>query len=62
MVKKIVYGLLALLALVSFVYWTNDHDAKVAKATERYELCVINTFGINPSAYYDQYGQWPVCE
>ncbi|MFZ2152299.1 MAG: hypothetical protein WAV09_04285 [Minisyncoccia bacterium] len=42
--------------------WTVDHDKKVEQASVRYELCVNNQYGTSPAQWYEEHGQYPVCD
>lgn len=42
--------------------WSAHHDTQVQASAERYEKCVATKLHTTPSAWYNEHGEYPVCE
>lgn len=55
-------GLLLGLILISVLVWSNHRDEELMVWAERYEICVANNYHTTPTAYYNEYGEYPECD
>lgn len=53
--------LLAIALLYGLVQWMTGRDAAIAAGAQAYEECVAREFGTTPSAWYNDHGEYPVC-
>jgi len=48
--------------IVGILMWSAHHDTQVQASAERYEKCVATKLHTTPSAWYNEHGEYPVCE
>lgn len=60
--KYYLYLILVVIVFFGIGMWTADRDKKVEQASARYELCVHNQYGMSPAQWYEEQGQYPVCD
>lgn len=51
-----------LAVMLGITLWSAKHDKEVEVSAEKYEKCVQTEMHTTPTAYYDQYGEYPKCE
>ena len=61
MIKNIIIYTLIIAGLVAILAWTNNRDAKIMKAADLYEECVRQEYGVSPSYWYQEHGEYPTC-
>lgn len=55
-------GLVAVMAVVGVLAWSNDRTDKQAAAMQKYEECVLREYGRTAASWYHEFGELPVCE
>lgn len=50
------------LAVVAFLWWSNQRSDAAAVAMQRYEECVQREYNTTPGRWYAEHGELPVCE
>lgn len=53
--------LLAIALLYGLFQWMQARDEAIAQGAQAYEECVKREFGTTPSAWYNEQGEYPVC-
>jgi predicted negative regulator of RcsB-dependent stress response len=64
MQEKTIYaiaGVVGVLAVVAFLQWSAQRDAKIMVAADKYEQCVKAEYGTTPTAWYIEHGKYPEC-
>ena len=61
MIKRIVIVTLILAGMAGILAWSNDHDKKVMQAADIYEDCIKAEYGVSPSNWYAEHGEYPTC-
>lgn len=57
-----VAGVVAVLAVVSLVWWSGIRTDKQLEAMQKYEECVVQEYGVMPSTWYYEHGELPECD
>lgn len=54
---------IVLFILVVFILfnWINYRDNELNEKAEKYEQCVKNEYGVSPSFWYQENGEYPEC-
>lgn len=53
---------IVLIGIAGVTLWSAAHDKKIEEVAEQYEECVRTEMHTTPTAYYDQYGEFPECK
>lgn len=58
----IAIGVLALIVIgAAFFMWTSNLDAERNAAYEDYQQCVKKEYGVSPTRWYAEHGEYPEC-
>ena len=61
MIKQIIILALVIAGIVAILTWSGNRTDKVIKAAELYEECVVKEYGVSPSYWYQEHGEYPTC-
>jgi len=50
-----------ILSIYALFTYFNKVDSRLLESSKVYEACVLNTYGVTPSAYLEANGEYPVC-
>lgn len=50
-----------LIIYLLFFVWLPRHDKAIEYASDKYERCVKEEYGVTPSYYYAENGEYPKC-
>lgn len=50
-----------LIIYLLFFVWLPRHDKAIEDASDKYENCVKEEYGVTPSYYYAENGEYPEC-
>lgn len=54
---------ITLIAIMAYLLqWTAKHDNQIMLAAQNYEKCVQNKYKTTPSAWYNENGEYPICD
>jgi hypothetical protein len=54
--------IIIIIALAVFIEWTSKRDEKIMIAADKYEECVREEYGMSPSKWYAEHGEYPTCD
>lgn len=60
--KIALYIIVAIVAIVWLLKWSNYRDEQVNTAMQAYEKCVLEEYGTTPSRWYVENGELPPCQ
>jgi len=59
---KITLSIVALIiSIIALNVAFSNRDAKIMKAADLYEECVRQEYGVSPSYWYQEHGEYPTC-
>jgi len=61
MIKNIIIVILIIAGIVAILTWSSKKDDKIMKAADLYEECVRQEYGVSPSYWYQEHGEYPTC-
>ena len=53
--------LLAIALIYGLFHWMGKRDEAVVASAQAYEECVLKEFATTPSAWYNEHGEYPMC-
>lgn len=60
--KYIFAFVLVAVVVVGVVVVSNKRDQKLMVAMDKYEECVKKEYGVSPQYWFEENGEYPVCE
>ena len=61
MIKNIIILTLVIAGIVAILVWSDNRTDKMMKAADLYEECVKQEYGVSPSYWYQEHGEYPTC-
>jgi len=61
MIKNIIIVILIIAGIVAILTWSDNRADKIMKAADLYEECVKQEYGVSPSYWYQEHGEYPTC-
>jgi len=59
---EVIVGLIVVATIITFFLALSDkRDEKIMKAADLYEECVRQEYGVSPSYWYQEHGEYPTC-
>lgn len=55
-------AIVGVFAVVAFFHWITLHGRELEKSYIQYEACVKKEYGMTPTRWYADHGQYPECE
>lgn len=55
------WGMIAIVAIFGIMAWSSAHNKWIEKAAGQYEDCVKREYGVSPSYWYQEHGEYPTC-
>jgi len=61
MIKNLIICTIIIAGVVTILAWSDNRDEKMMKAVDLYEECVKQEYGVSPSYWYQEHGEYPTC-
>lgn len=59
--KNIAIVTIIVAGMAGILTWSANRDEKVMQAADAYEKCVQDEYGVSPSNWYAEHGEYPTC-
>jgi len=61
MIKNLIICTIIIAGVVTILAWSDNRTDKMMKAADLYEECVKQEYGVSPSYWYQEHGEYPTC-
>ena len=57
----IIWTAIVFVLIAGYTIWLSDRDARLMRASQAYEDCVMENFSTTPTKWRHEHGEYPIC-